>query len=392
MRRGIVLSVVLTVGLAVGCGGGGDDSSARLEVDGRALVARGEAPFEAVDDDHTLGPGDRLRVEDGTAVIVLDEQRKVELRRGSEVELQDGRAGGTDLHTTLTAGDLLVSAPSDPLVVTAGATDVSVTGGSARLSRGPAIVVASYSGRARATSAGQSIEVPALRQVSIPAAGPLPTRPTPLDYQASDPWDLRLLGDAIELGDQLAARSRGFTAQVGTGMGRTPGFYRLILPALETEPTFDTTLLGPNRDPGEALVGLAITLEGTRGSFAERVRAVLAFHDEGAAWGLVALDQGVARAPLLAAIDAAIGRGPSSVAEGGPPPVRAPAPTTPARRPASVPPRGPRGTIVSPPPTVAPPVDSAPSGNPGPARTGVPAIDNTVNSLVDLLGGLLGGL
>ena len=68
----------------------------------------------------------------------------------------------------------------------------------------------------------------------------------------------------------------------------------------------------------DTLVGAAITLEGTRGTFAERWAAVFTFRDEGAEWGLVAMDQGVARVPLLNAIDAAISRGPTQFAVGPP--------------------------------------------------------------------------
>ena len=394
MNRAVVCLLVVA-GVAVGCRGGDGGPSGRLTVDGSVLVASSGSSFERVDEERTVHAGDRVRVDDGTAVLALGDDRQLDLRTGSEIELRAGRPGGGRLHPVLTAGDLLLTAPANALDVTAGEVELSVSGGSARVSRGPAVVVASYSGRVAVRAAGGSLDVPALRQVSVPAGGPLPPRPAPLTYQPADSWDQRLLGDDIELGDQLAARSRGFTAQVGTGQGRTPGFYRQILPALENEPTFDIADLGPQRDPGEALVGLAITAEGTRGTFDERVRSVFGFHDEGAAWGLVARDQGVTRASLLAAIDSAIGRGPQSVAEGGAPPTPAPPPpTTPTRRPStSAPPRGSGGgTVVAPAPTVPPTPNNMPSGNPDPALTGVPVVDETVNSVVDLLSGLLGGL
>jgi hypothetical protein len=391
----VLLALLSVAVVGAGCSGGDDGPSARLTVDGRVSVASGGSSFEEVDDRRTVRAGDRLRVDEGTATLSLGDDRQVELRKGSEVTLDPGRPGGAPIAPALSAGDALLSAAADPVEVGAGNVDVSVAGGSARLSRAPTVVVAAYSGRASVSSPAGSLEVPALRQVSVPEGGPLPPRPSPLSYQPADSWDQRLLGDAIELGDQLAARSRGFTAQAGSGQGRTPGFYKDILPALNDEPGFDVTQLGPNRDPGEALVGLAITVEGRRGTFDERVRSVFGFHDEGAAWGLVALDQGVTRAPLLASIDDAIGRGPRSVAEGGAPPTPPPAPPAPppARRPTTTsPPAGPRGTVVAAPTTVPSPPNNNPSGDPGPLRTGVPAVDNTVNSLVELLSGLLGGL
>jgi hypothetical protein len=360
-----------------------------------SVASAGSSSFEEVDERRSVHVGDRLRVDEGSAVLELGDQRRAELRKGSEIVLRAGPPGGASIAPELAAGDVLLSAAVEPFEASTPDVRASVSGGSARLSRGSPVVLATYSGRAGVSSAGSTLEVPALRQVSVPAGAPLPPRPSPLSYQPGDSWDQRLLGDAIELGDQLVARSRGFTAQIGTGQGKTPGFYRIILPALENEPGFDVAALGPNRDPGEALVGLAITVEGRRGTFDERVRSVFGFHDEGAAWGIVALDQGVTRAPLLASIDEAIGRGPRSVAEGGPAPTPPPPPptSTPTRRPTATtaPPRT-RGTVVSPPTTVPPPPNNMPSGDPGPLRTGVPAVDNTVNSLVDLLRGLLGGL
>lgn len=387
-RVALPLLLLMVTGLVAGCSGGGNDVG-RLEVDGRAEVARGGGDYEPVGD-VTLRAGDRVKVAEGTAVLRLGEDREVELRPGSEVELTPRATTEAGVVPSLLAGDLLVSAPRSGLDVVAANVEVSVADGSARLSRGLAAVAASYSARLTVRSAGRSITVPALRQVSVPAAGLLPSRPTPLIFQPSDPWDQRKLGDAIELGNQLVARSRGFTAQLGTGEGRTPGFYRQILPALETEPVFDTAMLGPRRDPGEALVGLAITVESTRGRFEERVRAVFDFHDEGAAWGLVALDQGVTRAPLLAGVDAAIGRGPTILAEGGAPPTQEPATTLqPRRAPGSTTRGSTPSTIVSPPPTG--PATGKPLADPGSSNTGAPLVDNLVNSLVSLLSGLLGG-
>jgi len=42
----------------------------------------------------------------------------------------------------------------------------------------------------------------------VQAAGPFPTRVVPLEPSTSDAWDQRFLSDAIELGNQLAARSQ----------------------------------------------------------------------------------------------------------------------------------------------------------------------------------------
>lgn len=386
----MLVTVVMTAALAVACTGGGGGSSARLSVSGRAQVASGDGPARTVDGSRTLHAGDRVKVDSGNAVVSFSGDRQIELRNGSEVAL-GASADTLDLRPSLVAGDLLVTASGsdDSLAVTVADSEVSVVGGSARLGRGAAATVASYDAEVTVGSAGRSLKVPALRQVTVPAAGLLPGRPSPLIFKAGDSWDRRFLGDAIDLGNQLVARSRGFTAQLGPGEGRTAGFYRQILPALGDEPAFDVSLLGADRSPGEALVGLAITVQGTRGTFADRLASVFAFHDDGAAWGLVALDQGVNRAPLLSGVDEAIGRGPLSAAESPPQALAGPAGGTGRSAPVTAPPSG-GGTIATPAPTVAPPSPGATAQ--GPLNTGAPLVDNTVNSLVTVLSGLLGGL
>jgi len=382
---------VVTV-LAVACtGGGGGSSAARLGVTGKVEVASGGGPFQFVDGSRTLHAGDRVKVDSGKAVIRLSGDRQLELRNGSEITL-GAAAGEANLEPSLVSGDLLVTAPGDKVAlrVTVADSEVSVKSGSARLSRGSAATVASYDADLTVASAGRSLNVPALRQVAVPAAGLLPGRPSPLIFKPGDSWDQRLLGDAIDVGNQLVSRSRGFTAQLGPGEGRTAGFYRQILPALENEPSFDVASLGADRSPGEGLVGLAITVQAKRGAFADRLASVFAFHDDGAAWGLVALDQGVSRAPLLAGVDEAIGRGPLSVAE-APPPLAAPAAGQSAPGPAVRAPVPLGGGTTTPPPSGSSPSPETPTGA-GPVNTGAPLVDNTVNSLVNVLSGLLGGL
>jgi len=166
---------------------------------------------------------------------------------------------------------------------------------------------------------------------------------------------------------------------------------------LAAEPGFTAPLVNPARPPGETLVGAAITLEGARGTFTERWGAVFGFRDEGAPWGLVALDQGVSRVPLLATIDGSISRGPTQFASG--PPTGAPS--------SLAPPRGGSATTVArattttttparPRPGTATTTTITPRTTlttvVGPINTGAPVIDGTISSLVDTLTGLLRSL
>ncbi|MDQ6909616.1 MAG: hypothetical protein M3Z84_02340, partial [Actinomycetota bacterium] len=252
------------------------------------------------------------------------------------------------------------------------------------------VVVGTYTGTSTVTSAGARLGVPALRQVNVAGVGLLPPGPAPLAYRAGDSWDERFLGDAIQLGDELAARSRGFTAQLRPGEEANAGFYRQLIPALAAQPDFESTFVVPAGPAGETLVGLAITAEGTRGSFSGRLQQVFTFHGDGAAWGVVALDQGVKRVAILGTVDGALSRGPTLVAEQPVGPSRSPsrsssssAAPAPAPEPRSLP-----SEVPAPPQSPATP----PPSSAGPLRTGVPLVDGTVNSLVDVLSGLLGSL
>ncbi len=303
----------VAVGMA-GCSRSSTPTAGRLTVDGQAEVTRpGEGRLE-VTGSRDLEAGDRVRVRQGTAVIRLPDDRRLELRQGSDLELRKDEGDDT-VRPAVMAGDVLVVTDRGPITAVVTGAEVAVHG-DARISRGPALLVATYEGRAELTAGGSTVVVPALRQAALPPTGPVPSKVSPLELSAEDGWDQRYLSGAIDLTAQLDARSQGFTAQLGPTEGRSFAYFRDLYPRLATEPAFTPSLVNPARPPGETLVGAAIVLEATRGTFAERWAQVFGFRDEGAAWGLVAVDQGVSRVPLLEAIEAAIGRGPTLFAEG----------------------------------------------------------------------------
>lgn len=264
----------------------------------RVLVGERGEGLRAVEGRRTVHAGAQVKVLEGSASIALEDGAQLEVRDDTELRLGSPVA--------LEAGDLLVSAKKAAVRISAAGSDVTVAG-VARVTRDLAVSAATYQGTVTMHSAARTLQVPALRQGEIPSLGVLPTEPEPLRYNSADPWDRRFLGMAIDLGDQLESRSRGFTSSLRAGEGRTPGFYRLLIPALETEPAFDDDTLLVGRDPGETLVGAAIAVSGKAGSFADRWKAVFAFKDQGASWGLVALDQNVTDGTALVdSVDTAI--------------------------------------------------------------------------------------
>ena len=415
MRRFGALGALVAAVAALGAGLVGCSSralgpgEARLTVtSGRAEVTATGENWQSAHSDQRLHRNDRVRVLSGLSEVHFSSDRTVELRSGAELQVLPDPA--------LVRGDVLATAKGTVLTVTAGSADARVHDGAAHVSRALGVTAASYTGDLAVTSAGRDLMVPALRQAGVPGPGLVPATPSPLDYRADNPWDRRYLGDAIDLGDELQARSDGFTAQLATGEGHTAGFYRQLMPALENQPDFTQALLQPGAAPGDTLVGAAIAVQGHSGTFGDRWRSVFGFHDQGARWGLVALDQHVTRGPLLSQVDDALGhRSVGTTLSASPPGGTPPSPLGPA--PSSATPSqdtspgatgngggggGTGGGGGSTPPTTAPPTGQQllpPILNPSPPSpsptTTVPP-SNPVGGLVqgvgNVVGGLLGGL
>ncbi|HVL93684.1 MAG TPA: hypothetical protein VM264_10115, partial [Acidimicrobiales bacterium] len=326
MRRAAWLVVGVVVVLSAACARDdrlSSDQARLVPAEGaEVLVAESGGRLRPSSGVRTLGAGDRVKAAQGTAALLLSNGDRLELATGTEVQL------GEPVRLE-TGALLLVPGTARPLAVDAAGSSVMALG-PARVTRDLAVTAASYRTGLRLESAGRRLRVPPLRQASIASLGEVPSEASPIVYDAADGWDRTYLADAAALATQLETRSRGFTASLSRGAGRTAGFYRLLLPALEAEPGFDEALLSPDRPAGETLVGTAIALEGAGGTFATRFGEVFAFRGAGADWGLVALDQGVDDVPaIVATVDQAIGRAPLAFAP--PPSTRPTAPSSPAQ-------------------------------------------------------------
>jgi hypothetical protein len=403
MRRALAIAGAVLV-LVTGCTGTGAGEG-RISAHGPGLVdvVRANGATTALAGSTTLHRGDGVRIPTsggGTATVSLPGGGTLELRAGSIVRFVDGpQLGG---------GDLLVLAAGHTVTVGASASTAAVVHGAARLRRDLTFTVGVYQGNATVTSATRSLNIGAYRQASIAAVGLVPDAPSPLMLSGTDAWDRRELGAAIDLTEQLDAASRGFTASVPSGVPTSAGFFRTALTQLP--PTFTDALLtrapvGPSlpsaagqRAPGEVLVGAAIVTQGKSGGFERRWQSVFAFRDAGAAWGLVAFDQGIDSHPLLDTLSAAINRSLLVFTQAPPPPIVAAAPTPSPSTP---------GLLASPPvtrvpgrtATTTPPashhtlpttptltVPTVPTPPPTPAS---PVLDPVVQLLNGLVGALL---
>jgi hypothetical protein len=399
-RRWAALAALGLLGVPAACSDDGPkEGEARLEVDGQATVERADGDRETVDGGTNLRRGDRVSMVEGVALM--------RLAGGTQLELREGLAPAA--HTVvvmgprpvLEAGDLLVTT-SDSFGLEADGTEVEVTEGSARLTRSFGMGVAAYDADVSLDSAGVPADIPALRQMVVPDLGRPPQLPRPFEYNGDDTWDRRYLGAAMALGARLEDLGQGLTNTLPDGEGRTPGFFRIVLPGLEDEADFNADRLEAhlNRDPGDILIGAAITELGDEGSFKTRWQEVFTFHDDGAEWGIVALDQSVRSEPLMGTVEEALNSFEEAAAFVQPPSTVPPGstPATPGGNggpsdPDPEPGGSDGGPTTTPPPSQPPTTPSTtpvpPPPEPPPALE--PVVDPVEDLLDDLLGGLLGG-
>jgi hypothetical protein len=349
-----------------------------LELDGRATVAGGAS---LRDGEHTLAVGDTLRLSSGSAILALPGGATLELRPGP-----NGTVLEIGAVPTLVDGDALMLAGDDGLRLRSGAASIELVGGAARVRRASGVDLAVYQGEATVDSLGSDLTTPALRQAAVSDTGTVAARPMPLVYDRAhpDPWDVRFLGDAIEMGTQLQRRSRAITVQAT----RPDSDFTLVstaVPALGSGGVLSPDLVDPDRSLGETVVGASIALGGD-GPFAERWDEAFALRDQGADWGLVALDQQAERDRVLGMLDDALDRLAPTVLVAAPRPLRTASIGEPAGIfvPAFLPPPSdttePPVVAVDDPGVDAPPVSPPPKGRPPKPR----------HPLRDLLGPLVG--
>jgi hypothetical protein len=210
VRRRTVAVVLAALSLSLASCSGGDDGPDpyTLAVDGIVEVT-GSASRTLRSGEHQLEVGDTVRVTTGTATLALPDDASLELRADERTESVVEVAATPELVD----GDALALGGDDGLELRAGAAAIALDG-SARVRRSSGVTLAVYQGRATVDALGQEVVTPALRQLAVSDTGAVAVRPVPLVYDRSnpDPWDVRFLGDAIDMGSQLERRSRARTA------------------------------------------------------------------------------------------------------------------------------------------------------------------------------------
>jgi hypothetical protein len=305
-RAAATLAVALLALPLASCSHGGGDSYV-LQVDGVADVTAPGPVQHLTTGRHRLHVGQTVTVTRGSAVLGLPGDTSLELRAGrrdSTVQV--------DARPTLVDGDALaVAGGGDDLTVSAGGARFDLHDGAARIRRSAGVTIAVYRGEAGVESAGTRLASPvrALRQATISDSGVLPRRAVPLVYDREDPdhWDTRYLNDAIDLGTQLERRVRVLNARPAPPAVDAE-YLQAVVPALRSASGFTGKLLSAaSSSVGETIVGASIALGG-RGDLADRWEHAFTFRQQGADWGLVALDQRARRASVLGVLNGVLDR------------------------------------------------------------------------------------
>jgi len=266
--------------------------TARLVPGDAAVTVNRVSPTAAAD--APLRSGDALTVTRGVAILQTATGRLF-ARPGTTITF-----GGTSPR--LKRGEVLIDSlggsKAFSIVTQAGRVAVD---GVARIHQGLSLEVGVYDGLAKIKTASASLTVPSLRRAVIAGvAGSTMDSTTPLQLDATDSWDRRLMGVALELDAVLNSRSRGLTLQVA---GAPADVREKVLSA--TGQWSDLTVLAPELAVGEAVVAAELAR-------AARLRPggadnALKMRSEGASWGLIAVSQGLKTIPAeIPGIDEAV--------------------------------------------------------------------------------------
>lgn len=194
--------LVLAALAAAGC------ARSAADAEGLSVVPlAGEVRLLAGDDTMLLDeatdvqPGDLVSTGvGGQALLHLGAAGRLELGSRAQVRV--------DQRPELLRGSVLAAAEPSGLAVRAGGAEIEARDSVFRIDRGFSVLVAVYRGAAEILGSGIG-DVGELRQTVVLAGGDVPRGPAPLEIQPDHPWDIRLLGPAIDLGLDLDRLQRG---------------------------------------------------------------------------------------------------------------------------------------------------------------------------------------
>ena len=301
MRRAIGVALIAVT--AAACGGSSGESGELLvtPLAGDVRVLDGDDTV-LLDEETRVDPGDLLVTGSGGAAL-LDVGGAGRLELGAQARVR------VDRRPEVVLGSVLAAADSGELALRAGGAEIEATDSVFRVDRGFSVTVAVYRGAAEILGSGIGA-VPALRQVVALSGGAVPRGPSPLLIRPDHPWDIRLLGAAIDLGLDLDRFQRGLGRTLPAG-SQGDAVARVLEGSLPG-PVIDSVLgqFAAAESVVAAEVSRAVAeLRGT--SLLGILDRVLDLRGQGAHWMLVAATWSLAGTPVLRSLErlaGAIGR------------------------------------------------------------------------------------
>jgi hypothetical protein len=298
-----VIGVALIAVIAAACAGSSGESGELLvtPLAGDVRLLAGD-DIVLLDEETRVDPGDLLVTGSGGAAL-LDLGGAGRLELGAQARVR------VDRRPEVVLGSVLAAAESGGLALRAGGAEIEATDSMFRVDRGFSVTVAVYRGAAEILGSGIG-PVPALREVVALSGGAVPRGPSPLLIRPDHPWDVRLLGAAIDLGLDLDRFQRGLGRTLPAGSqgdavarvldGSLPG--HVIDSVLEQFAAAESVVA--------AEVSRAVAdLQGT--SLLGILDRVADLREQGAHWMVVAATWSLAGTPVLESLErlaGAIGR------------------------------------------------------------------------------------
>jgi hypothetical protein len=316
-----------------------------------------------------LGPGSQVRVP-STGLV--------RLRSGDDaVELTGGRLTGGRLRVegadklVLIEGRSLVESGDHAMIIRDNDRTLTalISKGVMRFDLGHRVAV--YRGEAEVRIT-QSYPVPRLRELTLGIGDP---ELRPLNLDAEDRWDRRILGDALELNRQIEVVGRSLEGIYGAQV-RDPAFYekRVTPPTAVSFLRSGDALATLLREvtPIDVLAGVVIGLRvaGAPERLGDSFRNVIALFLQGASWGVIAAELELPGPEVVAGLEQALTPGaPPQAVQPRPKPKTVVVPPTPSSpRPTTRPTSSPRPTqSSSPSPSPSPTNSPSPSPTPSPS-------------------------
>jgi hypothetical protein len=276
----IAVGLVLALFAGVACWPFSDDAALEEMTvkrrEGRVVIVRAGETIE-VEDETSLQPRDVVHAQSsGEALVRLEGSRLLTLGSESKIQIKDAR-------TVESQSGSVLADTEDPLEVVFGAVRAHTADGTVRVDRGvSAARIASYRGDVTVSAPGEErLQIGSLHEAA-PSVNAVPAAAVPYDMDATDEWDRIYLKDVVALQEELDQLAAGLRAQIGN---QRPGLDYFSALAGDEDVSFLQPYMG--RTPINLLVGFTIASHDDR-PLGAAFRQAFSLYERGAKWAVAA--------------------------------------------------------------------------------------------------------